>query len=115
MLVLSTKLKFLKNKFEVWNQEVFGNVHSYVTDVENSFIDVQNQIQMIGHTDPLINEENKAQSTLDDSLHKQEIFRQEKAKLRWHVDGDRNSRYFHKIIKINNKTKIIFSIRGNYH
>jgi len=58
-----------------------------------------------------MNEEKKAQTNLEDALNKHETFWQEKSKLRWHVDGDRNTKYFHRVTTIKIKTKIISSIR----
>jgi len=72
---------------------------------------IQNQIQLNGHSDHLMNEEKKAQTNLEDALNKHETFWQEKSKLRWHVDGDRNTKYFHRVTTIKIKTKIISSIR----
>lgn len=70
MYILSTKLKNLKNKLKVWNIQVFGNVHSLVTEAESKLLDIQNQIQLIGHYDLLMIEEKNAQATLDDALNK---------------------------------------------
>lgn len=44
-------------------------------------------------------------------MNKQNIFWHEKARLSWHVDGDRNTKYFHRVSKIKNKTKIISSLK----
>ena len=113
MFVLSTKLKRLKLKLKIWNKEVFGNIHTYVNDAENELSNIQAQIQSIGHTDQLMAEEKKAQSNLDEALLKQESFWQEKARIRWHMDGYRNSRYFHRLTQIKNKTKMISSIKND--
>jgi len=89
---------------------VFGNVHNMVTYVEKALQAVQDRIQLDGHSDALMCEEKKCQSILNEALLKQETFWQEKAKIRWHVNGDRNTTYFHRLTKIKNKTKIISSI-----
>jgi len=94
MHILSTKLKLLKDKLKVWNKEIFGNIHLQVSDAEKLLSDIQAQIHTLGHTDTLMNDEKLAQTALDIALHKKETFWQEKAKLRWHVDGDRNTKYF---------------------
>lgn len=89
---------------------MFGNIHTIVIDAEKALQVVQDQIQLNGHSDVLMCEEKKAQTTLNEALVKQEIFWQEKAKIRWHVNGDRNTSYFHRITKVKNKTKIISSL-----
>lgn len=92
-------------KLKVWNKEVFGNVHNLVSDDEKELDSIQIQIQKSGHSDELMHDEKQAQMKLNDALLKQEVFWQEKARVRWHVDGDRNSRYFHRLTKIKNKEK----------
>lgn len=112
MYILSSKLKMLKDKLKVWNKEVFGNIHLQVAEAEKNLNDIQDQINISGNNDTLMNEEKIAQTNLDLALHKQETFWLEKAKLKWHVDGDRNTKYFHRLTKIKNKTKIISSLRN---
>jgi hypothetical protein len=112
MYTLNAKLKILKNKLKKWNIEVYGNVHAYVDDAEKKLANIQNQINLTGHTDALMNDEKNAQMSLDEALNRQEVFWKEKARIRWHMDGDRNSKYFHRVTKIKNKTKMISSIRN---
>lgn len=112
MYVLSAKLKILKGKLKLWNKDVFGNIHEYVAAAETKLSDIQTKINLLGHSDTLMNEEKQAQIDLDQALNKQESFWKEKARLNWHVNGDRNTRYFHRITKIKNKTKVISSIRN---
>jgi len=111
--ILSTKLKNLKAKLKIWNKEVFGNVHNFVKDAEQKLTDIQTQIHNEGHSDILMNAEKLAQMNLDQALARQEVFWKEKARINWHVNGDRNSRYFHRLTKIKNKTKMISSIRND--
>ena len=60
-------------------------------------------------------EEKLAHVKLDDvdNIHKQDVFWQERPTIRWHIQGDRNSRFFHRMTKIKNKTKLISSIRND--
>ena len=113
MYILSSKLKALKEKLKIWNKEVFGNIHCFVKEAEDKLKVVQDLIHLNGHTDVLMQEEKKAQTSLDEALHRQETFWQEKARVGWHLNGDRNTKYFHRVTKIKNKTKIISNIRNN--
>jgi hypothetical protein len=112
MFILSTKLKMLKEKLKIWNRETFGNVHDYVKQAESDLADIQNQIQLGGHTDTLCDLEKTAQTKLDDAFQKQNWFWQERARVNWHTEGDRNTSYFHRGAKIKNTTKIISVIRN---
>jgi len=110
MLILSTKLKNLKAKLKIWNKEVFGNIHESVSTAEANLNHIQSQINLNGHSDPLLNLEKAAHIQLEEALKKQNIFWQEKARVNWHLDGDRNTKFYHTITKIKNKTKLISSI-----
>jgi NDP-sugar pyrophosphorylase family protein len=111
MFILSRKLKILKEQLKCWNKEVFGNVHAYVKAAEEALEEIQNQIQLTGYNSSLRENEKRAQSKLDDALKRQEWFWHEKSKVNWHVEGDRNTGYFHRIAKIKNTTKVMSSIR----
>jgi hypothetical protein len=113
MYVLNTKLKRLKDKLKIWNKEIFGNVHSQVIDVEKNLQCIQSQIQIDGHTDYLLNLEKSAQYSLDKALERQEEFWREKARINWHLKGDRNTAFFHSITKIKNTNKLISSLKHN--
>jgi hypothetical protein len=58
----------------------------------------------------LLSEELDAHKRLEDALNKQECFWQEKAHLNWHLEGDRNTKYFHRLAKIKSTTKTITTL-----
>jgi len=55
------------------------------------------------------------QTSLDITLTKQETFWRQKANLNWHLDGDRNTKYFHRIAKIKTSSKLITTLRDGEH
>jgi hypothetical protein len=73
---------------------VFENIHNFVSEAKRDLCDIQSQIQIVGRSDQLMMQEKQAQIKLDETLLKQEVFWQEKAIIRWHMDGYRNSSYF---------------------
>jgi hypothetical protein len=111
MFVLSEKLKSLKAKLKTWNKDCFGNVNELVVSAELQLHQIQMQIQQHGHNDLLLHDEKIASSLLEDALSKQEAFWQEKARLNWHLEGDRNTKYFHRLAKIKASTKHITSLQ----
>jgi len=113
MHILSTKLKYLKAKLKIWNTKVFGNVHECVDKIETHLNHIQHQIQISDRSDTLFNLAKVVHVQLEVALKKQNLLWQEKAGVSWHVDGDRNTKYFHKITEIKNKTKLISHIRSN--
>jgi len=60
MFVLSLKLKYLKNKLKAWNKEVFGNVHELVSQAESHLNHIQSQLDTLGHTDTLLEQQKTA-------------------------------------------------------
>ncbi|GAU43510.1 hypothetical protein TSUD_399030 [Trifolium subterraneum] len=75
MFILSKKLKHLKDHLKIWNKEVFGNVHSFVKEAEDSVVEIQNQIQLNGGSDILRDSEKRALDNLDVALKRQEWMR----------------------------------------
>lgn len=115
MFVLSHKLKTLKERLKIWNRETFGNVHVMVKDAENNLKDLQECIDVNGHKDLLLEQEKMAQIEYQKALDIEEAFWQEKSKTTWHLEGDRNTSYFHRITKIKQATKLITSLRDCNH
>ncbi|GAU41845.1 hypothetical protein TSUD_177560 [Trifolium subterraneum] len=111
MYILSQKLKTLKEKLNAWNKENFGNVHDYVFNAKQNLHQIQDKIQLHGHTDDLLSEEKIASLIYEEALNREEVFWQEKAKLNWHLEGDRNTKFFHRLAKIKTSTKVITSLQ----
>ena len=111
MFVLSKNLKILKERLKVWNKEIFGNVHEFVKTAETNLTSIQNRIHTDRPSDNLLQHEKIAQSELNKALERQECYWQEKSRTNWYVNGDRNTAYFHRLSKIKNKTKLIFSLK----
>jgi len=60
MFVLSQKLKSLKIKLKTWNKNVFGNVQDMVKNAEATLQQIQAQIDTLGHTYNLLNQQKAA-------------------------------------------------------
>ncbi|CAK8544116.1 unnamed protein product [Lathyrus sativus] len=111
MFILQKKLQLLNTKLKEWNISTFQNVHDNVKTAEENLIRIHKDIEVDDHTESLSILEKKSQVQLDDALHFEEIFWKEKAKVKWNMHGDRNTRYFHRIIKIKKTTKRISSLK----
>lgn len=108
MYILSQKLKHLKNNLKEWNKNVFGNIHEHVNIAEQEVHHIQAQIDALGLTDSLLHQQKLAHINLDQALDKQEAYGKERSKTNWHLNGDRNTTYFHRIAKIKTKTNLYF-------
>lgn len=101
----------LKAELRSWNKNVFGNVNQLVKEAEANLHDIQHQIQTNGHNDSIIQQENQAQLNLQKALYIEETFWHERSKVKWHLEGDRNTAYFHRVTKIRHTTNLITSIK----
>ncbi|XP_058742694.1 uncharacterized protein LOC131615239 [Vicia villosa] len=110
MYVLDKKLRILKCKLKEWNKVSFGDVKIKVRNAENSLNDIQQNISISGYSERLQIDEVKAQHELEKALCMEEAFWKEKANLNWHIDGDRNTKFFHTYAKIKRKNNLISSL-----
>jgi hypothetical protein len=111
MQILSIKLKILKDELKIWNENIFGNIQNQVSNDVNKLNDIQHRIQVDGYTDSLFSQENLAKTELETVLNMEEAYWHEKARVKWHCEGDRNTAFFHRTSKIKQAYKKISSIR----
>jgi len=86
---------------------VFGNVHNIVKNVEHNLSLIQSDIDMLGISDSLLEQQRAAHIQLENALNIEEDFWREKSKVKWHSDGDRDTKYFQRLAKIKNSSKLI--------
>lgn len=98
--ILSQKLKALKMELRSWNKLVFGNIHSRVKSALEMVDQVQQQIDLTGPSDSLLEQEVGAQIELHHALACEEDFWREKSWLNCHCSGDQNINFFHQVTKI---------------
>lgn len=80
-------------------------------NVEAKVDAVQLEIDSNGYYDMLMSQEKQAYLVLEQTLAYEEAFWKEKSKIKWDVEGDRNTSYFHKLAKVKKETKGISSLR----
>ncbi|XP_058776647.1 uncharacterized protein LOC131650967 [Vicia villosa] len=111
MFILQRKLQILKSRLKDWNKHTFGNVQDKVKDSEDSLKQIQDKIVEDGPSDSLEAMERNAQVQLDLALQREEIFWKERARVKWTAEGDRNTKYFHRVAKIKQTTKKIACLK----
>lgn len=67
---------------------------------------MQARIQGEGFSDMLRTEEKFCMSLFDEAMHKDHLFWKEKPKVNWHLEGDRNTKYFHIISTIKTQLRV---------
>lgn len=86
MHIISQKLENLKQKLNIWNKTIFGNVNVLVKEVEQKLISIQSYIDNHGATDTLIEQQKVTNLSLENALEKEEEFWKEKSNASWHSD-----------------------------
>ncbi|XP_058746251.1 uncharacterized protein LOC131619129 [Vicia villosa] len=105
LVVLCRKLQMLKKELKSWNHSCFGNVTQNVLLAESELIQIK-ESSLVDNGD-FNRLEKEAQDKLSLALDVEESFWREKARIKWHIKGDRNTAYFHRISKIRNAIKPI--------
>ncbi|XP_019435172.1 PREDICTED: uncharacterized protein LOC109341683 [Lupinus angustifolius] len=105
MFIVAEKLKKLKAKLKIWNWTVFGNIHLKVQEALSHVEHIQSCINNEGPSEELLDQDGNAQLNLLKVLSMEDDFWKEKSRINWHMNGDRNTNFFHKIIKIRQVSK----------
>lgn len=100
MVVLSKKLKLLKEMLKNWNKYTFGNITEQVQLAKSILDNIQSNIDTNGSSDFIRKQEKEPQVCLDRALQDEESYWHQKSIIKWHAEGDRNTSYFHQLEKI---------------
>ncbi|XP_057779785.1 uncharacterized protein LOC130998359 [Salvia miltiorrhiza] len=111
MLRVMLKLKRLKGDIKVWNKEIFGNVDTSISQLQRQLMDTQNRISESGYTDAWFEEEVSLQAKLNVALNRKNSLLQQKSRISWLKDGDRNTGFFHRMTKFKKKNAPISHLK----
>lgn len=108
--VLKEKLKGVKLKLKIWNNEVFGDLRSKQNDLVQKINDLDKKDEELG----LVEEEVVALKLLSKEfcsvLKLHESFLCQKSRSQWLKEGDQNTRYFHALINWHRRSNSIVGL-----
>ncbi|XP_071929043.1 uncharacterized protein [Coffea arabica] len=96
--VLSSKLLATRRVIQTWNKQHFGNVFDAVRSAEMGVQRAEEAMDQYASEECQV-ELSKAQAELRHALSIEEQFWSQKARVKWLKHGDRNSRYFHAVVR----------------
>ena len=88
-------LKILKNHIKDWNKKVFGHILEDKKRLEAEMNSIQLQAIHNGYTEDLKKQETALQQQLNACNRQEEILWKQKSRIRWHQEGERNTKFFH--------------------
>ncbi|GKC53876.1 RNA-directed DNA polymerase, eukaryota, reverse transcriptase zinc-binding domain protein, partial [Tanacetum coccineum] len=115
MFSLVSKLKMLKKPLRKLNFEQ-GNLFDNVKRLKTELAAVQSSMTADPHNNSLREEELRVLKAYRAALKEEELFLRQKAKVEWLEVGDRNSKYFHNVVKgrrNRNRISYIEDLNGN--
>ncbi|XP_057808979.1 uncharacterized protein LOC131023456 [Salvia miltiorrhiza] len=101
------KLKRLKKDLRVWNKNTFGNVDKLIMEKQQELLEIQDCIAVEGYTEELFEKEVTAQANINMALSRKNKLLHQKSRVTWLQDGDRNSAFFHSMLKYKRRPHII--------
>ncbi|XP_071924686.1 uncharacterized protein [Coffea arabica] len=108
--ILCSKLLATRRGIQDWNKQSFGNVFDAVREVEAGVLRAEAAVENEASEEAQI-ELQRAQAELTRSLAIKEQFWRQKARVKWLRSGDRNTKYFHAMVKQRRVHEMIHRIR----
>ncbi|XP_042479765.1 uncharacterized protein LOC122060726 [Macadamia integrifolia] len=98
LYVFSQKIKRVKITMKEWASETFPNVNLEKEEALKGLEDIQQEIE--GMNDQAFAREADAKTRYLKALEGYEKFWLEKARIKWRLQGDRSSKFFHVVVKV---------------
>ncbi|RAL51609.1 hypothetical protein DM860_018267 [Cuscuta australis] len=113
MFIFGAKLKRLAHSLRRWNRDTFGHIFDRLKALEQDVRDIELQLQTDSSDETYI--EFKRRSALLKCQYRiEDEFWRQKAHAKWVSDGERNSGYFHAVVKDRRRKLYIHRIQDDH-
>ncbi|KAL6565081.1 hypothetical protein OROMI_016531 [Orobanche minor] len=112
MIRLLEKLVRLKYTVKEWNMVGFGNIFNNIEHAQYNVEVAENAFDLNPITSNLIHLK-KMNAHLNLTLSMEEDFWKQKSNVKWIIEGERNNKFFHNIVKIKRQKNFLHAIRDN--
>ncbi|KAK3228488.1 hypothetical protein Dsin_000369 [Dipteronia sinensis] len=107
--VLATKLKAVKKVFKRWQKEVKLDCCS-TDSMEARLVSIEMLAKTNGWSESLRDQRRQVMVEIWDTLLKEERYWRQKARVKWFLEGDRNSNFFHMVCNARRRRNFIDNI-----
>ncbi|RAL46290.1 hypothetical protein DM860_016723 [Cuscuta australis] len=112
MFVFGAKLKRLAHSLKRWNRDTFGHIFDRLKVLEQDVRDIELQLQIDPSNGTFI-EFKRRSALLKRQYRIEDEFWRQKAHAKWVTDGERNSGYFHSVVKDRQRKLYIHRIQDD--
>ncbi|XP_019161001.1 PREDICTED: uncharacterized protein LOC109157602 [Ipomoea nil] len=113
MYVLDTKLSRLKKALDPWSKETFGNIFSKLQELEDKVQVLEKVFQQNPDDDRALIDYKESVALLHRQVSIEEEYWQQKAHMVAVQEGDRNSKFFHSMVKERRRKLYIHKVKDD--